>query len=364
MPPSMEFFSCSAATIVPHGQGSTQVVRGKRALLTVDIHSHVLSRRAEELVRPYYTLDKEPTLAFATDLTREINRLQRERVAPKQTLASERLADMDASGIDIQVLSPAPTQYCYWTEPELGREASRLINDDIAAMAAEDPKRFVAMGNVPLQDTRLAIEELRRCVRTLGMRGVEINTNVNGAELASERLEPFFAAAQELGVLLFLHPLGFSEGKRLSRHYFNNVIGNPLESTLAISHLIFEGVLDRYPSLKICVAHGGGYLPMYGARMDHAYAVRDDCRVRISKPPSVYLRQLYFDTVVFDPEQLAYLVRRFGSDHILLGSDYPYDMAEDDPVGFVNRVEGLSDEERARICGLNAARLLDIALPV
>jgi aminocarboxymuconate-semialdehyde decarboxylase len=358
----VNLFSCFTHAVVPHGRaGEPLVSRGKKGLFTVDMHCHVLSRRVEQLVAPYYTADKEPTLAFATDQTREINRTQRDRILPKQTIGAERLADMDMAGIDVQVLSPAPTQYCYWADSELGREASRLINDDIATMAAEDPRRFVALGNVPLQETRLAIEELRRCVQELGMRGIEINSNVNGEELASERLEPFFAAAEALDVVLFLHPLGFSEGRRLSRHYLNNVIGNPLESTIAVSHLIFEGVLDRYPGLKICVAHGGGYLPMYTGRMDHAYDARADCRVRIMKPPSFYLKQLYFDTVVFDPAHLFYLVSRYGSDHLLMGTDYPYDMAEGDPIGLVMRTEGLTDEDRARICGLNAARLLGIA---
>ena len=339
------------------------MVRGKRGLFTVDIHCHVLSRRAQALAEPHFTQDREPTLVFATDQTRNINQQQSVNVAERMTVVEKRLTDMDAAGIDVQALSPAPTQYYYWLDAELGREASRMVNDDVATMAKAQPRRFVAMGTVPLQDTRLAVEEMRRCVRDLGMRGIEINSNVCGEELASPRLAPFFAAAEELGVLLFLHPLGFSQGERLSKHYFNNVIGNPLESTIAVSHLIFDGVFERHPQLCMCVAHGGGYLPGYFGRMDHANAARDDCRVNISRPPSEYLRRLYFDTVVFDPEQLAYMVRRFGADHLLLGTDYPYDMAEADPVNFVLSAPGLTAEDHARICGGNAARLLGITHP-
>lgn len=358
--PGVALQACAPAS--PHLRAATgaTLVRGKKGLFTVDIHCHVLSMRAEALAGPHFTLEREPTLAFATEQTRDINRRQRDSVIEPMTVAARRLADMDAAGIDIQVLSPAPTQYYYWLDPELGRAASRMINDDIAAMAGTEPRRFAAMGSVPLQDTGLAIEEMRRCVKDLGMRGIEINSNVSGEELASGRLEAFFAAAEELGVLLFLHPLGFSEGKRLSRHYLNNVIGNPLESTIAVSHLIFEGVLERHPKLCMCVAHGGGFLPAYFGRMDHAHAARDDCRVHITRRPSDYLRQLYFDTVLFDPEQLAYLVGRFGSGHLLLGTDYPYDMAESDPVGFVQRAPGLTEADHADICGRNAARLLGL----
>ncbi len=354
---TLESFACDTR---PASGAAPAVARGKRGLFTVDIHCHVLSKRAEALAQPHFTLDKEPTLAFATDQTRGINRRQRDNTNERMTLVEKRLADMDAAGIDVQAISPAPTQYYYWLDADLGRQASRMINDDIAAMAATDPRRFVAMGTVPLQDTRLAVDEMRRCVRELGMRGIEINSSVCGEELASARLAPFFAAAEELGVLLFLHPLGFSQGERLSKHYFNNVIGNPLESTIAVSHLIFEGVFERHPKLCMCVAHGGGYLPGYFGRMDHAHGARDDCRVNLSRPPSEYLRQLYFDTVVFDPEQLAYLVHRFGSDHLLLGTDYPYDMAEADPVNFVLSTPGLTAEDHAKICGGNAASLLGI----
>ena len=337
------------------------MIRRKNGLFNVDIHCHVLSRRAAALAQPHFTREREPTPAFATDQTRKINRRQLENVTERMTSAARRIAEMDAAGIDVQALSPASTQYYYWLDPELGRQASRMINDDIAAMAATDPRRFVAMGTVPLQDARLAIEEMRRCVGELGMRGIEINSNVCGEELASGRLETFFTAAQELGVLLFLHPLGFSHGERLARHYFNNVIGNPLESTIAVSHLIFEGVFERHPRLCMCVAHGGGYLPGYFGRMDHSHGARDDCRLYISRPPSEYLKRLYFDTVLFDPQQLAYLVQRFGSDHLLLGSDYPYDMAETDPVDFVLSTPGLTPADQANICGANAARLLRLA---
>jgi aminocarboxymuconate-semialdehyde decarboxylase len=198
---------------------------------------------------------------------------------------------------------------------------------------------------------------MKRCVNDLGMRGIEISSHVAGRELAEPEFRPFFAAAEELDVLLFMHPLGFTHGQRLSEHYFNNLIGNPIESTLAVAHLIFGGVLDRYPGLKLCVAHGGGYLPTYWGRMDHAWRARADCRQHISKPPSEYLRQIYFDTLVFDRRQLEFLLETYGAEHLLMGTDYPFDMAEPDPVGFHG---GLDEIDRAKILGGNAARLLKL----
>jgi aminocarboxymuconate-semialdehyde decarboxylase len=210
---------------------------------------------------------------------------------------------------------------------------------------------------VPLQDARLAVEEMRRCVKELDLRGIEVSTNVNGTDFHAEALRPFWAAAEELGVLIFIHPLGFTEGKRLSEFYFNNLSGNPLESTLAVGHLIFGGVLDAHPGLKICVAHGGGYIPGYWGRMDHGWRARGDCAEHCRHEPSSYLRKLWLDTLVFDQEQLDSLVRTHGADKLCLGTDYPFDMAEPDPLGFHER---LSDEDQAKILGGNAAHLLGL----
>ena len=159
-----------------------------------------------------------------------------------------------------------------------------------------------------------------------------------------------------------MHPNGFTEGRRLSDHYFINIIGNPLDSTVAVAHLIFGGVLDAHPRLKICVAHGGGYLPAYAGRIDHGHGARPDARSVIKKKPTSYLKKLYFDTIVFTHEQLEHLARVWGSDHLLLGSDYPFDMAEPDPVGFVTGAK-LSPADKAAILGGNAAKLLKVRVP-
>ena len=183
---------------------------------------------------------------------------------------------------------------------------------------------------------------------------------VDGHELSDPILDPFWEMAEKLDTLIFLHPNGYPQGDRLKNHYFNNVIGNPLDTTVALHHLIFDGTLEKFKNLKILVSHGGGYLPAYSGRIDHAWGARPDCRLKIKSPPTSYLRKLYFDTIVFTYEQLEYLVKLFGSDHIVMGTDYPYDMAEDDPVGHVLGSKTLSENDIKNITGGNASRLLKL----
>ncbi|HTZ77265.1 MAG TPA: amidohydrolase family protein [Stellaceae bacterium] len=336
--------------------------RGGTRPVTVDIHCHVLTPEADALMQPAFRPETDALFKFANAATREVNRQQGQTIRAMLTSVETRLADMESLGIDIQAISPAPSQYYYWADADLTRRAARRINERIAEIVAGNPDRFVGMGTVPLQAPDLAVAELEHLVKKLGLRGVEICTDVAGEELSGERFRPFFAKAEELGILVFMHPSGYTDGGRLADHYFINVIGNPLASTVAVSHLIFGGVLDAYPRLKMCVAHGGGFLPAYSGRMDHAHRARSDCRRLIRKPPTRYLKKLYFDTVVFTDHQLDYLVRQYGSDHILLGSDYPYDMASPDPVGHVMGTRGLSGAEKAAVLGGNAARLLKIRL--
>ncbi|HKF73170.1 MAG TPA: amidohydrolase family protein [Stellaceae bacterium] len=351
-------YTCAPARARAHTLNAKR--RGGTAGITVDIHCHVLTTAADDLVRPFYRPESDPLFRFANQATREVNRQQAEAIRTKITSVEARLKEMDRWGIDMQAVSPAPSQYYYWTDPELGRAAARLCNNNIAGMVAAHPDRFVGMGTVPLQAPELAVTELERMVRELGLRGVEICTDVAREELSSARFRPFFAKAEELGVVVFMHPSGYTDGGRLADHYFINVIGNPLASTVAVSHLIFGGVLEAYPRLKLVVAHGGGFLPAYSGRMDHAHRARSDLRREIEKRPTRYLRKLYFDTIVFTDHQLEYLVRQWGADHVLLGSDYPFDMATPDPVGHVTSARRISRTDKAKILGGNATRLLGI----
>ncbi len=331
--------------------------RGKH--LVVDIHCHLGIPAADAIVQAKYPGPPPGINDFTSARTSQVNREMFGAMGRTLNTVDTRLQDMDRLGIDVQALSPSPGQYFYYVDPETGRDAARAVNDSMAAAVADNPDRFIGMGTVPLQNVEMAVEEMKRCVKELDLRGIEISSNVNGVDFHDERFRPFWAAAEELDILIFLHPLGFTHAQRMSEYYFNNLIGNPLESTLAIGHLIFGGVLDRHPGLKICVAHGGGYLPGYWGRMDHGWRARSDCSEHCRHEPSSYLRKLWLDTLVFDRDQLEQLVRSHGADRLCLGTDYPFDMAEPDPVGFHSR---LSDADQAKIMGLNAAELLGMSI--
>ena len=330
--------------------------------LRVDIHCHYFNRDAAAKVAHLNPAQYEPSVTFANALTREVNVKQMKDRAPKLSDIEVRLKDMDRMGIDIQAVSPAPNQTYYWTDPGLGVELARMVNDRLAEIVAAHPDRFVGLGTIPLQNVDLAVAELERCVKQLGLRGVEINPSVNGMDLTDPRLnlEKFFAKAQALDVVIFMHPIGFTQGERLVDHYFNNVIGNPLETTVAASHLIFDGVMERHPKLKVVLPHAGGYLAHYWARMDHAHRARPDCRTVIQKAPSSYLKKFYFDTIAFDARMLRQMVDQYGPEHLLLGTDYPYDMGVDDPVALIGKIPRLKASDENLIMGGNAARLLKI----
>ena len=340
---------------------STQLVkRGQTSRIKVDIHCHMSVPDAAALAQPYFDPALDANSRYTSPEAARVNHAQAPTLKPRLSTVEAKLEDMDRMGIDMQVLSPAPPQYYYWADPDLGRETSQIINNRIAEAVALHPDRFAGLATLPMQAPELAVLEMRRAVNELGLKGIEISTNVMGAELSQPQFFPILKEAEELGILVFLHPLGFSHGERMIQHYFNNVIGNPLESTVALSHLIFGGVLDRFFGLKICVAHGGGYLASYSGRMDHAWRVRDDCR-GCEHLPSSYLNRLWFDTVVFDPEYLAYLVKKFGPEKILMGTDHPFDMGDTDPIGLICSVPGLSEEDTWRILGGNACELLGLS---
>jgi aminocarboxymuconate-semialdehyde decarboxylase len=334
---------------------------GKSADKVVDIHCHYFNPAVGAKAAVIDPGLKEFPHIFANDITREVNFKQMRDRAPQLSNLPTRIKKMDQMGVDIQVVSPAPFQYYYFAEPDFGRELARDVNDGIASLVAQQPDRLMGMGTVPLQNSDFAVKELERAVKQLGLKGIEIGTNVNGKDLTdpSLGLEKFFAKAQELGVVLFMHPNGFSHAPRLTDHYLNNIIGNPLETTVAVSHLIFDGVMKRYPRLKIILAHGGGYIAHYWARMDHGHK-RPDVRTVITTKPSKYLEKFYFDTITFDPDMLRHLVDRFGADHVMLGTDFPYDMGETDPVGLISSVPKLSKADAKLIMGGNAQRLFKI----
>ncbi len=331
-------------------------------MTTVDVHAHTIVPAMFSLVagQPGFREEQEQQLrTFGSESVARNASLAAGEYAPLLTDMSSRLTAMDTAGIDVQAVSIIPTQYHYWADRGLAAEIVSGINEHIAAMARAQPGRIVGLATVALQHPDLAAAQLAEAVGKLGLRGVEISTSAAGRDLSDPYFEPFFAAASELGAFVFIHPWGCSLGERLSSWYLGNIIGQPAETTLALSHLIFGGVLDRHPELVVCGAHGGGYLPQYIGRADHAYAVRPES-APMKQPPSAYLRQLYFDSLVYTPATARQLIDAAGPGHVLLGTDYPFDMGVTDPLSRLDAVPALSSGERAAIAGATAARLLRI----
>jgi aminocarboxymuconate-semialdehyde decarboxylase len=326
----------------------------------IDIHCHRECAPAADFMKDAQLAAGKVPLGHGNATTRAVNERQLATIKPKMDVLDVRIQDMDAMGVDVQAVAIAVYQYYYWADAELGAKVSRLMNEEFVESTSRYGDRFLPFGTVPLQDTDAAVQELRYLVQELGMRGIEIGTHVEGEEISSPRLEPFWAEVEKLGTVVVIHTHGSTHPQRLQGHNFVNILGHPFEATLAQAHLIFNGVLERYPALKIVVVHGGGYLPMYPGRTDHGWRAREDIREGVVKTPGEYLRQFYFDTMVFEPEQLRFLVDRYGADHVLLGTDYPYDMGDDDPLATVGGVPGLEQPQVDLITGGNAARLLGL----
>jgi aminocarboxymuconate-semialdehyde decarboxylase len=320
-----------------------RVAVGGRRVRTVDVHGHCTVPEAVEMT------GRKPTALETRGLVSTIDRLRA----------------MDEQGIDVQALSI--NAFWYATDRDLARQIIRVQNERLAELCATHPDRFVAYASVALQYPDLAAEQLEEGMKKLGLRGAAIGGNVNGEELSSPRFAPFWRKAEDLEALIFLHPqppAGVQElGKRLQGNgYLANVIGNPLETTIALSHLIFEGTLDQFPRLRICAAHGGGYLPSYADRSDHGcLTFPESCsKTPLKKHPTEYLRQMHFDSLVFTPEALRHLVAECGAGQIVMGTDYPYPWTST-AVDHILATPGLNDAERRAILGGTASALLKIS---
>jgi aminocarboxymuconate-semialdehyde decarboxylase len=327
-----------------------EVSVGGQRIKTIDVHCHCTVPDVFELVQGT-AMEK----ALRQQLTGSLG----------FPVGPERIAHMDADGIDVQALSI--NAYWYGADRDLARRIVDMQNERLAKMCALYPGRLTAFATVALQFPELAAEQLERGVKELGLCGAAIGGSVEGEELSSRRLDPFWAKAEALQALVFIHPQTAPDSTGVTKRIqgsgaLGNVIGNPLETTLALSHLIFEGTLDRFPDLKICAAHGGGYLPSYAARMDHGCAVfPNQCKgPALKKPPSEYLKQLYFDSIVFTPEGLRHLVAECGASQVVVGTDYAVPWVKD-PVDLILDTPALSDADRIAILGGTAAKLLRLA---
>jgi aminocarboxymuconate-semialdehyde decarboxylase len=336
---------------------STDPIRLKTR--TIDTHAHILIQEAHDYIAPLYNLGDIPFVHNSSEETLKIQKIQDEERTIALTSIEDRINVLDTQCIDMQVLASVPNQCYYMAKGEDAAKVSRLVNDGIARWVEEKPDRFVGLGTVPLQEMDICLSELDYIKNELNFKGVQILTNVNGKEISDPIFDPFWEKAEKLGLVVMLHPLGFSHGERFSGYYFTNVIGNPLDTSVALHYIIFNGLLEKFPNLKIFAVHGGGFLPAYSGRIDHAWGARKDAKGNLNKLPSEYLSMIYFDTTVFTRHQLEYLIKIYGDKHIVLGTDYPYDMAEYYPIEHIATSE-LTDDQISNVAGKSALELFSI----
>jgi predicted TIM-barrel fold metal-dependent hydrolase len=334
-----------------HAQGGTRqtlpVSVGGKKIKTIDVHTHCHFHEAGALLGADAAKLQIPPVNGAEEAFIAIDK---------------RLVAMDAQAIDMEVLSINP--FWYDRDRDLAAQIVKIQNEKLAELCASKPDRFAAFASLTLQAPDLAVQELETAVKKQGLKGAAIGDRVNGAEFSDARFHPVWAKAEELGVPLFIHPQGLPElGKRMEGNgWLANTIANPLGTTIALSHLIFEGTFDRHPGLKVIAAHGGGYLPSYADRSDHACLVGPKgCNpdIKLKKQPSEYLKQIYFDSLIFSPEAIRHLVAQVGAGQVVIGSDYPYPW-EMHPVDPILATGSLSDDEKADILGRTAAKLFNV----
>lgn len=325
----------------------------------IDAHSHLKVPGAAELAMEHFSPELDPRSLYSTDQTNALNRAYHDCVHDRFTEPAARLEDMEIMGVDAQAIALAPPQYFYWLNRAEATRISSMQNDAIAEIAAANPQQFWGVGTLPMAHPAEAVKEAYRLRNELDIRAIEIGTDVVGVDLDDPKFEPVWEALAELGTVVTLHPAGFTEARRLSDYYLVNVIGLPLSSTLAVTRLILGGVFERHPLLRMLVVHGGGYLPFYSARTDHAFRHRPEMREHIDRLPSEYLSNLWFDSTVFSPVLLKQLVEQYGDDRVLLGTDYPFDMGQGNPVDFIASA-GLTDDQRAKVLGRNAEELFGL----
>ena len=335
-----------AARAQPLGGSRLPVIANGKRIKTVDVHSHCLFREAASLLG-----------AEAAKLVPPV------KGSPDAYIEREnRLGAMDAQGVDIEVLSINP--FWYGKDRELASQIVKIQNEKMAELCAAHPDRFAGFASLTLQAPDLAVQELDAAIKKQGLRGAAIGDVVDGVEFSDPKFHPVWAKAEELGAVLFIHPQGIPElNKRLAGNgWLGNTIAYPVGTTIALSHLIFEGTLDRFPGLKILSAHGGGYLPSYADRSDHSCVTAPalcNPNIVLEKRPSEYLRQLYFDSLIFSPEAIRHLVAQVGVNQIVMGSDFPYQW-ELHPVDRIFACDFLSDDEKVAILSATATKLLGI----
>jgi aminocarboxymuconate-semialdehyde decarboxylase len=330
------------------------------ARAVIDVHAHLMVPEVYAATSAHSLFVKSFADANMSEAAKTNAAQRTAYVLRSMSDVDERIAMMDAMGVDMQVLSSSLVHQCsYWAEPAESLRLERMFNDRIAQVVRDNPRRFIGLGGVPLHAPQMAVAELVRCVTDLGLAGAGISTMAGDREIGDPALRPFWAKAEELGAVIYVHPAGNADPRFQKFHLWNS-IGQNFEEAMAIASIMYEGILDAFPALRICVSHGGGYMPLALGRIARNYLEKPSTRTNMSRSPAEYLRMLYYDSCVYEPKVLAHLVERVGADRVVLGSDYP--VGEMKPVEFVNSAP-LSAADKQKIVSTNAMTLFGRHIP-
>jgi aminocarboxymuconate-semialdehyde decarboxylase len=332
-------------------------------IIKIDIHTHILPKHLPNLAEKYgyggfINLDHHTDCSAKMMIDGKFFR----EVQDNTWDPDVRIKECNQTRVNMQVLSTVPVMFSYWAKPEDAYDLSRILNDHIAGVVADYPERFIGLGTLPMQSTDLAMKELERCVKKLRLPGVEIGTHINDWNLENDNLIPFYQAAEELGAAILVHPWDMMGQKDMPKYWLPWLVGMPAETSRAICSMIFGGVFERFPKLRVAFAHGGGSFPATIGRIEHGFNVHPDlCAIDNDVNPREYLGKFYLDSLVHDEEVLKYLIQLIGEDKIALGSDYPFPLGEHEPGRLIESISDFSDKTKARLLGETALEWLNLS---